>query len=455
MRVFNRHVSIRSLTVFGFETLLISGSVMFAAQLHGTLDNALRDFSKVVIVTALCELCFYYNDLYDLTRVHAKSELLVGVLRGTGAAAIALGMLSVVLPSVLLGNGTFVTTVGLLLIAVPVWRLAFNGLTSDPDFKERILVVGTGRLAQTVARQIRTQHDFAYRIVGFVEDESGNGAGGAAPVLGGTADLAHLIEAHRVNRIVVGLADRRGRLPIQELLHAKMTGVRVEDAATTYERITGKILVDDLKPSWLIFSDGFQASRVTRLAKRSFDLVFAVVGFVIALPLMLLTGLAVRLDSPGPIFYCQERVGKNGRLFKICKFRSMRTDAEQGTPVWAKDKDDRVTRVGRFIRLTRLDELPQFWNVLRGDMSFVGPRPERQFFVEQLAEAMPLYMARHAVRPGLTGWAQVKYRYGASFEDALEKLRYDLYYIKHLSLVFDLTILIDTVKVMVSGKGAK
>src|SRR6185295_3855872 len=242
MRVFNRHVSIRSLTVFGFETLLISGSVMFAAQLHGTLDNALRDFSKVVIVTALCELCFYYNDLYDLTRVHAKSELLVGVLRGTGAAAIALGMLSVVVPSVLLGNGTFVTTVGLLLIAVPVWRLAFNGLTSDPDLKERILVVGTGTLAQTVARQIRTQHDFAYRIVGFVEDESGRG-------IGGTADLAHLIEAHRVDRVVVGLADRRGRLPIQELLHAKMAGVRVEDAATTYERLTGKILVDDLKPS--------------------------------------------------------------------------------------------------------------------------------------------------------------------------------------------------------------
>jgi sugar transferase (PEP-CTERM system associated) len=231
--------------------------------------------------------------------------------------------------------------------------------------------------------------------------------------------------------------------------------VRVEDAATTYERITGKILVDDLKPSWLVFSDGFNASRVTRVVKRLFDLACAVAAFVVAAPLMLLTALAIRLDSPGPIFYCQERVGESGRRFTLCKFRSMRIDAEQGTPVWAADKDDRVTRVGRFIRLTRLDELPQLWNVLRGDMSFVGPRPERPFFVDQLAETIPLYMARHAVKPGITGWAQVKYRYGASVEDALEKLRYDLYYIKHLSLVFDLTILIDTVKVIVSGKGAK
>jgi lipopolysaccharide/colanic/teichoic acid biosynthesis glycosyltransferase len=170
---------------------------------------------------------------------------------------------------------------------------------------------------------------------------------------------------------------------------------------------------------------------------------------------MLLTALAVRLESSGPVLYCQERVGENGRLFTLCKFRSMRLDAEQGTPVWARDHDERVTRVGRFIRLTRLDELPQFWNVLRGEMSFVGPRPERPFFVQQLAQEVPFYMARHAVKPGVTGWAQVRYRYGASVEDALEKLRYDLYYTKHLSLIFDLTILVDTVKVMVCRKGAQ
>jgi sugar transferase (PEP-CTERM system associated) len=377
------------------------------------------------------------------------------VLQGTGAAAIALAAVSILLPWARLGNGTFLVTLGMLVVAMPLWRVAFDGLTSDPRLEERVLVVGTGPLARTVAHQIRAQHDFAYRLVGFIEDPASAGAGAAGPILGTPADLPRIIETYGIGRIVIGLADRRGHLPIHELLQAKLAGVRVEDAATTYERMTGKILVDDLKPSWLIFSDGFQASRGTRLAKRLFDLAGALIGILVAAPIMLLTALAVRLDSPGPVLYRQERVGENGRRFTLCKFRSMRIDAERGTPIWARDHDTRVTRIGRFIRLTRLDELPQFWNVLRGEMSFVGPRPERPFFVGQLAEAIPFYLARHAVKPGVTGWAQVRYRYGRSVEDALAKLRYDLYYIKHLSLVFDLTILVDTIKVMVCGKGAK
>jgi sugar transferase (PEP-CTERM system associated) len=400
-------------------------------------------------------LCFYYNDLYDLTRVHATRDLVVGVLKGTGAAAFALAALTALVPSVLLGNGTFATVVGLLLIAVPLWRVAFNGLTRDPHLEERVLIVGTGTLAQTVARQIRTQQDFAYRLVGFVADTKGPVQVRQHDILGGAADIDRILTSRQVDRIVVSLSDRRGHLPIEALLRAKLAGVRVEDAVTIFERLTGKILVEDLKPSWLIFSDGFHVSRLTRIAKRAFDLLCMLVVFVLAAPAMVLTAIAVRLESPGPILYRQARVGENGRIFTLRKFRSMRVDAERGTPVWAKDQDDRVTRVGRVIRLTRLDELPQLWNVLRGEMSFVGPRPERPFFVQQLAEAIPFYMARHAVKPGLTGWAQVKYRYGSSVEDALEKLRYDLYYIKHLSLVFDLTILIDTLKVILSGKGAK
>jgi sugar transferase (PEP-CTERM system associated) len=455
MRVFNRHVSVRGLTLFGFETLLVSGSVVAAAHLHGSLDHVMGALWRVVLVTALCELCFYYNDLYDLTCVHAKGELMVRVLQGTGAAAIALAAVSILLPSVRLGSGTFLMTLGLLVVALPLWRVAFAGLTNDPHLEERVLIVGTGSIALTVANQIHAQHDFAYRVVGFIEDPAGAGSGSAGPVLGAMSDLPRIVEAYDIGRIVVGLADRRGQLPINELLQAKLAGVRVEDAATTYERMTGKILVDNLKPSWLIFSDGFQASRATRLAKRLFDVTGALAGIVIAGPIMLLTALAIRLESSGPVLYCQERVGENGRLFTLCKFRSMRLDAENGTPVWAKDHDERVTHVGRFIRLTRLDELPQFWNVLRGEMSFVGPRPERPFFVAQLAQEIPFYMARHAVKPGVTGWAQVRYRYGASVEDALEKLRYDLYYMKHLSLFFDLTILVDTVKVMVCRKGAQ
>jgi len=364
-------------------------------------------------------------------------------------------VVSVLAPSIVIGGGIFLTSLGLLLVAIPVWRLAFEGLTRDPHLEEHILIVGTGALARTVAQQILAQHDFAYRIVGFVDDGPANEAPGDPLVLGRAGDLPHLIARHHVDRIVVSLTDRRGKLPITELLQAKLSGIRVEDAATTYERITGKILTDGIKPSWLIFSDGFCASRGTRWVKRGIDLVLAFVGLIVAAPLMALTGIAIRLDSPGPILYCQDRVGENGRVFTLCKFRSMRADAENGTPVWAKEKDDRVTRVGRFLRLARLDELPQLWNVLKGDMSFVGPRPERPFFVEQLAAAIPFYMERHAVKPGVTGWAQVKYRYGSSIEDAMEKFRYDLYYIKHLSIVFDLTIVVDTVKVILSGKGAK
>jgi sugar transferase (PEP-CTERM system associated) len=456
MQVFDRQVSARGLTVFGFETILISVSILVAAQVHGSLDTAVGALWKIVLATALCELCFYYNDLYDLTIVHSNSALLVRILQAAGAAAIVLAVVSMLMPSLIIGHGIFLTSLWMLLIAIPVWRLAFNGLTHDPHLEERVLIIGTGSLASTIARQIAAQHDFAYRIVGFLEEPSGKEATvNGLPVLGTPADLPRLVAQHDVARIVVSLADRRGRLPIHELLQAKLAGVRVEDAATTYERITGKILTDGLNPSWLIFSDGFCSSRATRTVKRIFDLLFAGIGLILAAPLMLMTAVAIRLESRGPIFYCQERMGEGGSTFTLCKFRSMRADAEAGTPVWAKDHDDRVTRVGRFIRLTRLDELPQLWNVLRGDMSFVGPRPERPYFVQQLAAAIPFYTERHAVKPGVTGWAQVKYRYGASIEDAMEKLRYDLYYIKHLSIVFDLTIVIDTVKVILSGKGAK
>jgi len=465
MQVFNRNVSVRGLTIFGFEVILISGSMALAANLHGAVgapdaSAALAapptTFWKIALVTALCQLCFYYNDLYNLTVVHSNRELVVRLLQAAGAAAIVLAFAGVFAPSLILDPGTFVTALGVFVVAVLTWRVTFNFFAHDPQFEERVLILGTGQTARRVAQQIGTQQDFAYRLVGFVDDHEDATFVRQHDILGGVGDIDQLVAQKRVDRIVVGLSDRRGRLPIEQLLRAKLSGVRVEDATTTYERLTGKILIDDLKPSWLIFSDGFRASRWTRFVKRMLDLSLSLIGFILASPLMLLTALAVTLDSAGAALYSQERVGENGRVFKIYKFRSMRIDAEQaGSPIWATDKDPRVTRVGRFIRLTRLDELPQLWNVLNGDMSFVGPRPERPFFVEQLAREIPFYMQRHAVKPGVTGWAQVKYRYGSSIEDAMEKLRYDLYYIKHLSIFFDLTIVLDTVKVILFGKGAK
>jgi len=456
MQLFNRYVSTRSLTIFAGELLLNFGSVALAALLQQTPDLAANVW-KIALVTVVCQLCLYYNDFYDLTIVHSNRELVVRLLQAVGAASIVLAALYFVQPALMIGNGIFVSALFVFLIAILGWRLAFNQVTGSLKLEERVLFVGTGDTARKVARQILDQHDFAYRVIGFIDDDASRiGERIVNPAIVGTpADIDRLIAAHRVDRIVVGLSDRRGKLPVQELLRAKMSGVRVEDATTTYERVTGKILLDDLRPSWLIFSDGFRVSRVTRLMKRTIDLTLSIALAIVTIPAMLATALAIFLEDGSPVFYRQERVGENGRTFVLTKFRSMRKDAEQGgRPIWARSDDDRITCVGQVIRKTRLDELPQLWNVILGDMSFVGPRPERPFFVAELSRDIPFYQQRHSVKPGLTGWAQVKYRYGASREDAMEKLRYDLYYIKHLSIVFDLTIVFDTVKVVLFRKGA-
>jgi sugar transferase (PEP-CTERM system associated) len=456
MQLFNRYVSTRSLTVFTGEMVLIFGSVALAASVQNSHAWP-GQLWKIALVTLICQLCLYYNDFYDLTLVHSNRELIVRLLQAVGAASIILGALYFTVPTLVIGDGIFVSALLVFLVGILGWRLLFNQVAGSLKLEERILVVGTGETARKVTRQILAQRDFAYRVIGFVDDDRSRiGERIVNPAIVGTPeDIPALVTKHQIDRIVVGLADRRGKLPIEQLLNAKMTGVRVEDATTTYERVTGKILIDDLRPSWLIFSEGFRVSRWTRFMKRTIDLTLSVTMAIVCFPLMVLTAIAIWLESGRPVLYCQERVGENGRPFTLCKFRSMRKDAEQGgRPVWASNDDDRVTRVGRFIRKTRLDELPQLWNVMRGDMSFVGPRPERPYFVAELAKEIPFYQQRHAVKPGLTGWAQVKYRYGASLEDAMEKLRYDLYYIKHLSIFFDLTIVFDTVKVVLFRKGA-
>lgn len=456
MQLFNRHVSTRTLTVFTSELGLIFGSVALAAAVQNTTDLP-ANFWRILLVTLVCQLCLYYNDFYDLTLVHSNRELVVRLLQAAGAASILLAALYFLQPNLMIGNGIFVSALFVFLVAILGWRLIFNLVSGSMKLQERVLFVGTGETARRVARQILDQREFAYRVIGFIDDDASRiGERIVNPAIVGTpADIDRLIREHHVDRIVVGLSDRRGKLPVEELLRAKMAGIRVEDATTTYERVTGKLLIDDLRPSFLIFSDGFRVSRASRLMKRTIDLLLSLVLAIVALPLMVIAALIVFLEDGRPVLYRQERVGENGRAFTLSKFRSMRKDAEKGgTPIWAQDGDNRVTRIGRFIRKTRLDELPQLWNVLRGDMSFVGPRPERPFFVEQLSKEIPFYQQRHAVKPGLTGWAQVKYRYGSSLEDAMEKLRYDLYYIKHLSVFFDLTIVFDTVKVVLFRKGA-
>jgi sugar transferase (PEP-CTERM system associated) len=276
-------------------------------------------------------------------------------------------------------------------------------------------------------------------------------------VVGTIDDIPSLISRLNVDRVVVSLSDARGKLPMDRLLYVRLhSGVGFDHLASVYEEYTGKIAVENLRPSWLIFSSGFRKTRVLMTAKRAVDLFLAGIGLAIGTPIMLMISALVKLTSRGPALYHQQRVGLNGRIFTVHKFRTMRQDAEAATgPVWSLPDDTRVTPLGRMLRRTRLDELPQLWNVLGGDMSIVGPRPERPEFVTTLTEAIPFYGQRHAVKPGLTGWAQIRYTYGASVEDAIEKLQYDLYYIKNLSIAFDIVIVLETIKTVVLRRGAQ
>jgi sugar transferase (PEP-CTERM system associated) len=457
MRVFHRHLSRRHLVVLSGELAVIFGATMTVAQHYRPGDDLLIASVKSAVVAAVFLLCMYYNDLYDLTQIRTTREVVIRVLPAVGAAVVLIGLFNLTPPWRVLADGTFLFNITAFLSGVLAWRLAFNNLATAQTLGERILIVGTDAAARAVARQVLAQKDFPYTICGFIdEDPRRIGESVVNPrVVGTPVDIERIVSTNGIDRIVVGLGDRRGRLPVRELLRAKMRGVCVEDVNTLYERLTGKLLVEDLRPSSLVFSDGFRTSALTRHTKRGLDIGLAIVGLTLGGPFMVLTAIAIWLESGPPVLYRQERVGGHGRVFTLNKFRSMHQNAEQGTPVWARAVDTRVTRVGRFIRKTRLDELPQLWNVLRGDMSFVGPRPERPFFVAQLAARFSFYELRHAVQPGITGWAQVRYRYGASMEEAFEKLRYDLYYVKHVSVLFDLTILFDTVKVVLLGKGAR
>jgi sugar transferase (PEP-CTERM system associated) len=294
-------------------------------------------------------------------------------------------------------------------------------------------------------------------IVGFVDADSAPGSDTAPRpgVIGSIDDIPAIVRRASVDRVVVSLRDARGKLPMDKLLEMKLDGVRFDHLASVYEEYTGKIAVENLRPSWLIFSEGFRKRRWLTAAKRAMDVAVAAAGFGLFLPVMLLIAAAIKLTSPGPVLYHQKRVGLHGRPFTVHKFRTMNENAEAATgAVWAKEDDPRVTRVGRFLRRSRLDELPQFWNVLRGDMSLVGPRPERPEFVADLTRQIPFYGQRHVVRPGLTGWAQVRYNYGASVEDAMQKLQYELYYIKNMSMALDLYVIAETVKTVLVRRGS-
>jgi sugar transferase (PEP-CTERM system associated) len=321
----------------------------------------------------------------------------------------------------------------------------------------RVLILGVGRQAKEVAESLHHE-DATVSIVGFYPSVADEEIGVPKDkVLSRDIDLVGTVSKLDVDEIIVAVGERRGgRTPLRELLDCRVTGVKIMDVASHFERMLGQIRLDALKAGWLIFGEGFSQGRVRTTVKRVFDIFAAIILLILAAPVMLVATLLVALEDGFPVLYRQERVGLNGRLFNVIKFRSMRQDAEaDGKPRWAVSNDQRVTRIGRVLRKLRIDELPQLFSVLKGDMSMVGPRPERAFFVDQLTQQIPFYAIRHSVKPGVTGWAQVRYHYGASVDDSAQKLQYDLYYVKNHSLLLDLVVMFETVGVVVGGKGAQ
>jgi len=456
--------SSRTLLLIGCEAALILGSVMVAVWVRlgwDELNLMLLDqgLLKALLITASCQFCLYYADLYDLRTVADRRELFVRTLQALGATSLIVAVFYYWFPALILGRGVFVIAAALVILVTIGWRMAFEWGTKYARPSERLLLVGTNEAAIRLAGELHErQTELGVVIVGFVDpDPARVGQNLVNPgIIGTVDDIPSLVRTLAVDRVVVSLTDARGKLPMDKLLGMRMAGVSFAHLPTLYEEYTGKIAIDNLRPSWLIFSDGFAKVTAFGGVTRLVDLAGAGLLLVLALPIMALSALAIKLTSPGPVLYQQQRVGMSGRVFTIYKFRSMRVDAEAETgAVWATPgRDPRVTLVGGLIRRSRADELPQLWNVIRGDMSLVGPRPERPEFVKGLTEQIPFYGQRHVVRPGLTGWAQVRYAYGASVEDAMEKLQYDLFYIKNRSLALNLYIIFETLKTVVTRGGS-
>ncbi len=416
-------------------------------------------YAKTAVLTFALILCIYYNDLYIDRAPRDRQDLFLRLGQSFFAAGILLALVYFTVPDFAIGRGIVLVQLALCMLALLVWRIAYYWVLRRDSFIEKVVVLGTGPAAKEIAREMLSQKRQGYEVVGFLSDDPTEvGQRLVNPLVIGTyEDLTDLAENRRVDTVVVAVENRRGKLPLEALLHCKMEGVRVEEAPSFYEMLTGQIPIRNLRPSWLIFSQGFRKSLFMRSSKRAVEFLIALIGIVITLPVMVLAAVLIWLESGRPILYRQERVGQRGQPITLLKLRTMQVDAEAKTgPVWAAaNGDPRITRIGRFLRKSRIDELPQLFNVLNGQMSFVGPRPERPCFVDELKKAIPYYDQRHSVKPGITGWAQVKLGYGSSVEETEMKLRYDLYYIKYMSPWLDLIDLIDTAKVILFGRGAR
>lgn len=464
LRLFNHYGSRKTAVYLVADLVAITTALVMGVGLRYAHDleqlayyTELPDFFYRVSLVVVCVIvCGYYNELYTTLLDRGVGDQFFRLMQSLGVSCFLLALVYFIFPSLQMGRLAFALGLVLIMILVTAERWAIEKAWHTAVPKSNVLILGDTPLGSEVAREISFRSDLTIRVAGFVSRESTMESVGTAErqMLGALSDLEEIVAQYSIETIIVALDERHSELPVQELLRLRTRGVRVEDGRSTLSALTGRIPVETVRSSWFVFSEGFRRTRYTMAMKRTADLILSVTGLIVTAPVMVLTALVVKLDSPGPALFRQTRTGLNGQPFRLLKFRTMRDDAEaDGVARWAEENDPRITRCGGFLRKYRFDELPQFINVIRGDMSFVGPRPERPEFVEKLAAEIPYYEERHTMRPGITGWAQVCYPYGATIEDALRKLEYDLFYLKSVSMLFDAAIVLQTVKIVLWGRG--
>lgn len=462
VRLFRQYIPAPLILLAFFEFSLFYASAWMGVEtrFYGAASAAVTQsvgsvLPKAMFFALVMLMCAISMGLYKRSFREGAFGVLVRIGISFGLAIMVLSFAYYIVPELFLGRGVLGFASVFSFVGMVLTRTAFFAILDQDTFKRRVLVLGSGKRAATLAQLRRRVDQRGFLFVGFVHIDGENDHIEKSRVIESNTNLISLAHSHEADEIVVAMDDRRRGFPVHELLDCKMSGIEVVDIQTFFERETGKLRLDCMHPSWMIFSDGFSISPVQDYIKRGFDLIVSLLLLAVTWPVMLLTVIAILFEDRGPVFFKQVRVGLNGKLFKVVKFRSMRVDAEKNGAQWATKNDSRVTRVGAFLRKVRIDELPQIFNVLKGEMSFVGPRPERPEFVAQLSVNIPYFSERHRVKPGITGWAQIRYPYGASEKDAVEKLQYDLYYAKNHNLFLDLTVLLHTAEVILFGQGAR
>lgn len=456
IRLFNVYYPTRTFALLICEALLVSGAFVFAATYTMGPDAYIALFYengifKITGITFLTLLLSYYFDLYEPQRISGRWEIYFRLMLVLSVLCFLLVGITFIYPGIYIGRHVLTLGISFLAFALILWRSIYEWIIGLSVLRERVYVLGNGERAKTVIDTLRTRRDAGMEVVNV--QSTGDNIGEIPPF---EAELRAFCQPKpRIDRVIVAMEDRRGAMPVRELLDLRLRGVIIEDANIVLERLLGKLPLEGLNPSALIFTHGFNVKASQQILRRIVSILVSSIGLALCLPIIPVLIIAVRLSSPGPIFFRQTRVGLRGLPFSVIKFRTMRQDAEKNGAVWATKNDSRVTSLGRFMRKTRLDEIPQLWNVLRGEMAFVGPRPERPEFVQWLNSEIPFYELRHIIRPGITGWAQVRYQYGATLEETRQKLEYDLYYVKHLSIGLDLLIMFETVKTIILRRGAQ